>query len=109
MNLNEKVNNKLGLGIVCFDASEHLYNIISEIRDLVDYVVVGLQSKSYIGECIDLNDVFEVETLQKEGLVDEILYINDLDSTLFPRVQETIKRNRILDILKNMVVIISLL
>lgn len=100
MNLNEKVNNKLGLGIVCFDASEHLYNIISEIRDLVDYVVVGLQSKSYIGEYIDLNDVFEVETLQKEGLVDEILYINDLDSTLFPRVQETIKRNRILDNIK---------
>lgn len=88
---------KLGLGIVCFDASEHLYNIISEIRDLVDYVVVGLQSKSYTGDPIDPNDVYEVETLKKEGLVDNILYIDDIDSSLFARVQETIKRNKLID------------
>ena len=29
---NYKNIKKLGLAIICFDASEHLYNIISELR-----------------------------------------------------------------------------
>jgi len=32
----------IGLGIICFEGTEHLYNIISAIRDSVDYVSVGL-------------------------------------------------------------------
>ena len=30
---------KLALGIVAFEGTEHLYNIISELRDLIDYVL----------------------------------------------------------------------
>ena len=32
----------LGLGIVAFEGTEHLASIISEFRDIVDYVVIGL-------------------------------------------------------------------
>lgn len=33
---------KVGLAIICFEGTEHLYNIISAIRESVDYVSVGL-------------------------------------------------------------------
>lgn len=82
----------LGLGIIAFDATEHLYNIISEIRDLVDYVVVAVQKVSYHGRPMDPTDLYEIRRLKDEGLVDKILYCK-LDTSKFPRVQETIKRN----------------
>ena len=33
---------KVGLAIICFAGTEHLYNIISAIKDSVDYVSIGL-------------------------------------------------------------------
>jgi hypothetical protein len=33
---------KVGLGIICFEGTEHLYNIISTLRESVGYVSVGL-------------------------------------------------------------------
>lgn len=33
---------KVGLAIICFEGTEHLYNIISAIKDSVDYVSIGL-------------------------------------------------------------------
>lgn len=39
---NYKNIKKVGLSIICFEGTEHLYNIISAIRDSVDYVSVGL-------------------------------------------------------------------
>lgn len=33
---------KLGLLIIAFEGTEHLYNIISELRESVDYVSIGL-------------------------------------------------------------------
>lgn len=46
-NLNTQMANyknikKVGLAIICFEGTEHLYNIISAIRESVDYVSVGL-------------------------------------------------------------------
>ena len=32
----------IGLGLVAFEGTEHLASIISEFRDIVDYVVIGL-------------------------------------------------------------------
>lgn len=65
---------KLGLGIVCFDGSEHIKNICSEIRNDIDYILVCLQKISYHGEPIDEYDVKEVENLKNIGLIDEILW-----------------------------------
>jgi hypothetical protein len=42
MQQNFKNIKKVGLAIVCFEGSEHLCNIIATVRDLVDYVSVGL-------------------------------------------------------------------
>ena len=67
---------KLGLGIVCFDGSEHLKNICSEIRTEVDYILVCLQEVSYHGDIIDSYDVNEVQNLKNVGLIDEILWYN---------------------------------
>ena len=33
---------KVGLGIICFEGTEHLFNIISSLRESVDYVSIGL-------------------------------------------------------------------
>lgn len=65
---------KLGLGIVCFDGSEHLKNICSEIRTEVDYILVCLQEVSYHGDIIDEYDIKEVNILKEVGLIDEILW-----------------------------------
>lgn len=75
---------KLGLGIVCFDGSEHLKNICSEIRNEVDYILVCLQKISYHGELIDDYDVKETEHLKNIGLIDEIIwYTPDLSYKKF--------------------------
>ena len=96
----EEKKYKLGLAINAFEGTEHLFNIISEVRDLVDLVVVGLQKKSYLGEAIDMTDVREVEELIREKLVDKMLWI-DTDSNKFSRVQECDKRNKLIDFLEN--------
>lgn len=84
---------KVGLGIVAFEGTEHLANIISELRDVVDYVSIGLQRKSYHGDPIEPIDLQEIIRLKEEDmLVDEIVEI-DLDGNKEPRVQETDKRN----------------
>lgn len=92
---------KLGLAINAFEGTEHLYNIISEIRDLVDVVLVGLQKTSYTGIPIDPYDQQECKRLQNEGLIDKIVYINT-DNKKFSREQETDKRNNMLNTLEEM-------
>ena len=90
---NYKNIKKLGLAIICFDASEHLYNIISELRQSVDYVSIGLQEVSYHGDKIQQIDLQEIYRLKDEDkLVDKIVKV-ELDITKEPRVQETDKRN----------------
>lgn len=96
--MNKQITNyknikKLGLAIICFDASEHLYNIISELRQSVDYISIGLQEVSYHGDKIQEIDLQEIYRLRDEDkLVDNILTVN-LDIKKEPRVQETDKRN----------------
>ena len=84
---------KIGLAIIAFEGTEHLYNIISTLRDSVDYVSCGLQMTSYHGELIsnvDLNEIFRLR--DEDHLIDNIVDIK-LDLSLEPRVQETEKRN----------------
>ena len=86
----------IGLGIVAFEGTEHLASIITEFRDIVDYVVIGLQRKSYHGdpiEPIDLNEIFRLK--DEDHLVDNVLEVV-LDSSKEPRVQETDKRNMLI-------------
>ena len=97
---------KLGLGIVAFDDTLHLRNIISEIRDLCDDVVICLQEVSYHGDHIKENVVNEIKTIKDEGLIDKIIWFEETkeyDESLpeTPRVIETDKRNFILDTLEN--------
>lgn len=90
---NWKNIQNVGLCIVAFEGTEHLVNIISELRDVVDYVSIGLQRKSYHGDPIDQVDLQEIFRLKDEDhLVDNIVEI-DLDITKAPREQETDKRN----------------
>lgn len=91
-----KVVKSIGLGIVAFEGTEHLANIITEFRDIVDYVVIGLQRKSYHGDPIDQTDLNEIFRLRDEDhLVDNILEV-ELDTNKEPRIQETDKRNMII-------------
>lgn len=96
----EEKKYKLGLAINAFEGTEHIYNIVSEIRDLVDYVVIGLQEKSYLGDPIDECDKREAIRLRDDDhIVDDILFIHT-DPKEFTRVQETRKRNSLIDCLK---------
>lgn len=84
---------KVGLGIICFEGTEHLYNIISTLRDSVGYVSIGLQRLSYHSDKISNVDLQEIFRLRDEDhLVDEIVEI-ELDTSKMARVQETDKRN----------------
>lgn len=84
---------KVGLAIIAFEGTEHLYNIISAIRESVDYVSIGLQRVSYHGDKIsnvDLNEIFRLR--DEDHLVDNIVEI-ELDTSEEARKQETKKRN----------------
>lgn len=84
---------KLGLGIVAFEGTEHLASIITEIKDYLDYVVIGLQKVSYHGDPIAQTDLNEcIRLYEEDKLVDKILDVQ-LDSGKEPRVQEADKRN----------------
>lgn len=84
---------KLGLCIIAFEATELLYNIISELRGSVDYVSLGLQKVSYHGDKMSAVDLAEIYRLRDEDkLIDNIVDV-ELDITKEPRVQETDKRN----------------
>ena len=90
---NYKNIKKLALCVIAFEGSEHLYNIISELRDSVDYVSIGLQRYSYHGDPISEIDLHEIFRLRDEDhLVDSIVEI-ELDLKKAPREQETDKRN----------------
>lgn len=90
---NYKNIKKLGLCIIAFEGTEHLYNIISELRQSVDYVSIGLQRVSYHGDKISNIDLQEILRLRDEDcIVDNIIEV-ELDITKAPRVQETDKRN----------------
>lgn len=87
---------KLGLLIIAFEGTEHLYNIISELRESVDYVSIGLQRLSYHGDKISEIDLQEILRLRDEDkLVDNIVEI-ELDTTKPAREQETDKRNMLI-------------
>lgn len=94
--MSENQDKKLGLGIIAFEGTELIAQIVTEIKDLVDYIVVGFQKQSYTGQPCDPNDEKELQVLLEEGLIDKILYI-DIDKHDFPRVQETQKRNALVD------------
>lgn len=99
---------KLGLSIVCFDGSEHIKNIVYELRNLCDVIHVCLQKVSYHGDPIDPEDITEIEYLKEIGYIDEILwYVPDLKylkkpqfNPAVPRRLECKKRNMMLDALE---------
>ena len=73
---NYKNIKKLGLCIIAFEATELLYNIISELRDSVDYVSLGLQKVSYHGDKMSAVDLAEIYRLRDEDkLIDRIVEV----------------------------------
>ncbi|NCU26743.1 hypothetical protein EOM86_08495 [Candidatus Nomurabacteria bacterium] len=94
---------KLGMGINCFEGTEHLKNIIYEIRDAVDVIIVGVQHKSYFGKDIEQEDVDELMKLKSSGYIDEIVWFDiemppeSIREDSIPRRSETEKRNRIIE------------
>ena len=97
---------KIGLGIIAFDDTFHLKNIISEIRDLCDVIVICLQKKSWHGEDINQCVIDYVNNLKDEKFIDDIIWFDNTndypdDNPAKPRLIETDKRNYILDFLES--------
>jgi len=84
---------KIGMAINVFEGSEHISDIISEIRSLVDVVVVLFQKESYTGLSADEEDISQIKLLKEKGLVDDIVEFNRIPY-MNAREQETIKRNQ---------------
>jgi hypothetical protein len=97
---------KLGLGIIAFEGTEHIANIIYEVKEFCDEIVVCLQETSYHGDPIDEKDIDNIINLKNLGYVDDVIWF--VPSNLYPeepvagpRMVETDKRNFILDFLQN--------
>lgn len=84
---------KVGLAINTFEGTEHIESIVREIRSSIDKVVILMQTESYLGIPADEEDIKEVKTLKRIGLVDEIIYFPRI-LYMPPREQETVKRNQ---------------
>jgi hypothetical protein len=90
---------KLGLTINCFDSSELLFDLISQIRDQVDWVAGFYQKRSYWKNAMDPIDMAELNRLKDLGLIDELIEFKP--NWLKPsREQETDKRNMGIELAK---------
>lgn len=84
---------KVGVGIICYEGTEHLRSIIEEIRSEVDEIVLLWSDKSYAGKKADDTDKAEVSRILQDGLANDIVYFPCI-SYLPPREQETVRRNQ---------------
>lgn len=90
---------KLGVTINCFDSSELLFDLISQIRDQVDWVAGFYQKKSYWKNPMDPADMAELERLKSIGLIDELIEFKP-NWLKYSREQETDKRNMGIELAK---------
>jgi hypothetical protein len=90
---------KLALTINCFDASELLFDLISQIRDQVDWVAGFYQKKSYWKTPMDPADMAELNRLKDLGLIDELIEFKP-NFLRYSREQETDKRNMGIELAK---------
>ena len=70
---------KLGLGIIAFEGTEHIANIIYEVRSSCDVIVVCLQALSYHGTPIAKEDEDAIMNLQSLGYIDDVIWFNPTD------------------------------
>jgi hypothetical protein len=84
----------VGVGIICYEGTEHLRTIIQELRPHVDNITLLWSQLSYDGTTdADKKDSEEVSAILADGLADDIIYFPYL-SHVPPREQETIRRNQ---------------
>lgn len=83
---------RLGLTINAFDTSELLEQLITPIRDQVDWIAAIWQKKSYWGNPMDKEDMDEINHLKSIGLIDELMEFKP-DFSKYSREQECDKRN----------------
>lgn len=81
---------------MAYEGTENLINIITELRDLVDVVIIAYQDFSYDGNPISDYDKHAIEYLRKSGLSDINLKV-ETDRDKPHREQETDKRNYIME------------
>lgn len=84
---------RTGVGIICYEGTEHLRDIIGDLKGSVDKIVLLWSETSYRGEMADKKDYDEVHSILAEGLVDDIIYFNNVQH-LPERENETIRRNQ---------------
>ena len=90
---------KLGITVNSFDATELLEQLITEIRDQVDWVAAIYQKKSYWKNPMDKKDMDEINRLKEIGLIDELIEFKP-NFAKYSREQECDKRNMGIEIAK---------
>lgn len=85
---------------MAFEGTENLINILTELRDLVDVVIIAYQDFSYDGEPISDYDRRAIGYLRESGLSDITLKV-ETDLKKPHREQETDKRNQIMEYAEN--------
>ena len=90
---------KLAVTVNAFDASEMLEQLITEIRDQVDWVAAIYQKRSYWGNPMSKQDMDEITRLKELGLIDELVEFKP-NFAKYSREQECDKRNMGIDLAK---------
>lgn len=86
-------NIRTGVGIICYEGTEHLRTIVDGLRSSVDNITLLWSDESYRGVIAAKNDYDEVHSMLAEGLVDDIIYFQNVQH-LPERENETIRRNQ---------------
>lgn len=91
---------KTGVSYNVFDGVELLEDSINHIRESVDYISVVFQTTSYYGEKLSENEISIVESLSKNGLIDDLFYF-ELNKSKSIHQNQLDKRNKGRDLAKN--------
>ena len=84
---------RTGVGIICYEGTEHLRTIVGGLRSSVDNITLLWSDESYRGVMAAKKDYDEVHSMLTEGLVDDIIYFKNVQH-LPERENETIRRNQ---------------
>lgn len=92
INMESKINAKVGVSYSLFDGEELLPASIKAIRDKVHYINVVYQKISYLGNPASPDIEEKLQGMVKEGLIDE-LYLYEPILEIHPRYNELAKRD----------------
>lgn len=94
---------KFGVGIVCFDTAEFMRFKVKQMVGLVDYIIVAMPTRGYLGRTVPDEVSKELHAMEKEGLIKLYCYEPYLCKTVEEaKLQEVELHNRLIFMLQSL-------